>query len=361
MSNLNDKILGCLAGTAIGSSMGAATENMSPEEIAKQFGKLDRLVPFVREGKIFRRPAGPTYQYHRDERDPGMTEDGVERQFLLTLAIVDKCGRITADDLARVWLQEIQPDKHFGYLIEPTDAMFYRLLAGGLPPAAAGQYSWWPGLGGFARSCYPVGIINAGRPDDAARDAMEVGRMFQPPHTFGLQWGAVVASAVAEALRPNATLDSVIEAATSHVAPEVRQSVLDDVELGHKATDWKDLQRLLQLKYGKVDHRFAHVTSGAAFAALVLAKGNAMDAIVASANSAIDTDDVAAIAGGIAGALEGTKNIPADWIETVNRGTRAHPRTLVRWTLQEQAAQLKTALRKSLQKARTQIDELGMD
>ena len=127
-----DKIHGCIAASWIGSSMGAVTEGLTIEQIEKDFGRIDSLMQYTRKGKIFRRPGGPYYTYHTDERDPGMTEDGIERQKIITEAIRKKNGSITVNDFAESFLEKMKPE-FFGYLTEPTDELFFGLLKGGVP------------------------------------------------------------------------------------------------------------------------------------------------------------------------------------------------------------------------------------
>jgi len=53
-----------------------------------------------------------------------------------------------------------------------------------------------------------------------------------------------------------------------------------------------------------------------------------------------DTDCLAAIAGGLAGALSGAGGIPSDWIAQVNEATRQDPYTNNQRTIEETADSL---------------------
>ena len=46
MVTLYDKIRGCIAGSWVGSSMGAAVEGWSHDRIVETYGWLDRLLPY---------------------------------------------------------------------------------------------------------------------------------------------------------------------------------------------------------------------------------------------------------------------------------------------------------------------------
>jgi ADP-ribosylglycohydrolase len=96
MVTLRDKFHGCIAGSWVGSAMGAAVEGWSREKIKQTHGVLDRLGP---------------YKHYTAEtdwlREPGTTEDGIERQKLISTAIIEREGRIAAHDLVAVWLRDL--------------------------------------------------------------------------------------------------------------------------------------------------------------------------------------------------------------------------------------------------------------
>lgn len=354
---LFDKIHGCIAGSWIGSSMGAITEGLTVPQIQEKYGVLQELLPYVRQGKKFRRPGGPYYVYHTDEREPGMTEDGIERQKLITLAIAAKKGRITVNDYAESFLSNIRTE-YFGYLTEPTDELFYGLLKGGVPPAMVGQYSWWPGLGAIARSIHPIGIINAGNPRQAALDARDIARLVQPAHGLGWDYPAAVAAGIAEALRPGADVQSVVQAAIADVRSEVRDGILEDVALAQGKKDLWELRTALQARYGAQDHRLGHILLGTAFAIFTHVAGNPREAIMAGVNMGIDTDCVSAVAAGLCGALSGTAQLPPEWIETVDRAARSNQKTVSHLTTGETAQTLLEALKANLAAAKRQIAEV---
>ena len=66
--------------------MAAPVEGWAWERIEKEHGTLDRLLP---------------YEHYRNgwRREPGTTEDGVERQKLIITAIIEKKDRVTAEDV----------------------------------------------------------------------------------------------------------------------------------------------------------------------------------------------------------------------------------------------------------------------
>jgi hypothetical protein len=92
---LREKFFGCIAACHIGSSMGAAVEGWPYERIEREHGILDRLLPYEHYGNGWR-------------REPGTTEDGVERQKLMITAIIEKGDRVAAEDVRKIWLRDFR-------------------------------------------------------------------------------------------------------------------------------------------------------------------------------------------------------------------------------------------------------------
>ncbi len=329
MNGLFDKIYGCIAGSNIGSAMGAAVEGWSAERITEKYGVLEELLPYSHYRK--------SEKGGGRQRPPGTTEDGIERQKLMCTAIIEKSDRISAEDLARVWIRDINPD-NFGVQMQPTDVTMYRLLKAGetfdvtgtpssVPPTELGRYSVAPGTVAFARSCHPLGIINAANPDQAFEDAFEIGKMYLPPHDVGLYWSAAVAVAIAEALKPDATVESVIEKVKSYLPYQVVEELDFGLQVAEKSKDVFEMRAPLNEKYcnmaGLNPMSKAHEIVTKGFAIFYKTNANVRESIVGSANFGRDTDCLAAVTGGIAGSLSGTKDIPEEWIRSVDEATAA--------------------------------------
>jgi ADP-ribosylglycohydrolase len=84
-----------------------------------------------------------------------------------------------------------------------------------------------------------------------------------------------------------------------------------------------------------------------------MAQGNPKDAIIAAVNLGRDTDCLAAIAGGISGALSGASSIPEAWTRRVDFATTKMPVTNSRRTLREHADGLYEAYRTRLRGLRS--------
>ena len=325
---LKDKFKGCIAGSWIGSAMGAPVEGWTPERIQREHGLLDELLPYVHYPD--RTPA-------RWYRPPGTTEDGIERQRLLATAIIEKSDRILARDLVAVWLRDITPERAV-FKQEEYDLALLELARAGVPAEVLGQMRGLVGNVGAARSSHPVGLINAGDPRSAADDVFEVGQVYFPRSSPALRWAAIYCAAIAEACKSDATVESVIETAQEFALYRAEKGRLfagyDRIssELARAVKIAQESEDMLQLRGMFYEHYHGgeFMTYGASQANEVVCKGLAVfmhtkgsvkDSIVASVNFGRDTDCLAAIAGGLAGTLSGTAEIPSRWISQVDKAT----------------------------------------
>jgi len=138
--DLLDAVYGCLIAGAIGDSLGAPSENMHYTEIRDQFGRIEELLPY---DKV----AYSTGQ-------PGVVTDDTTLSYYMCLTIVRKGGRITPDDAAATWLNDLNPDRFWS----PDKISYLKMMAGVDP--------WEAGRGNIPSACatmsmIPIGIINA--------------------------------------------------------------------------------------------------------------------------------------------------------------------------------------------------------
>ena len=176
---LREKFFGCIVGCHVGSAMGAPCEGWTYDRIEARYGAIDRLLP---------------YQHYSNgwNREPGTTEDGVERQKLMITAIIEKKDRVTAEDVRKIWARDIKPEAA-GMISEPFETQLLAMAKSGIPACDLGRYCDYAGLNSFSRSCHPIGLINAGDAASAAEDVFEVGQLYQTTNSRGLQWASVTA------------------------------------------------------------------------------------------------------------------------------------------------------------------------
>ncbi len=171
---------------------------------------------------------------------------------------------------------------------------------------------------------------------------------------FGVRWAALYNAAIAEACKPEATVDSVLETAKRFVQyraeggslyalyDTIEMEVGRALELAEKHTDAMALR----------DEFYEHYEGGGYFnygmsqaneivskglAVFAISKGDPKEAILTSVNFGRDTDCLAAISAGLAGALSGSDGIPEEWIAQVDEATRKDPYTNNRRTIEETA------------------------
>ena len=343
MATLYEKVYGCLAASRVGSSMGAAVEGWMPERIKEVHGFVDRLMPYKH------------YQYRGIdwERMPGTTEDGIERQKLMTQAIITKQDRITAEDLYKTVVDVTDLDKIW-YMTEPGDIRVLKFMTCGVPAIEVGRLSGWHDLN-FNRACQPIGLINACDPAGADRDVRDIGRLFYAPTDGTLVWAGVYVAAIAEACRPGATVESVVEVGKRYGDERIQREIDRAIDIAQRASgDWEAMRDEFYTIYngGGIPYAacYASETVSKGLAVFVHARGDAKTAVLTGVNFGRDTDCLAATAGGLAGAFSGIGALPEEWVKQVDEATFANPYTNIQCTIQEHAQGVYRALQNRAQK-----------
>ena len=299
-SPLYKKSLGCLVGGLIGDAIGTPTENMIYEAIEEKFGWVDDF-------------------------DSDGTDDTVMKNLLVD-ALVRSGGYATLDDWAREWLDqydEIFGDK-VGKFFQSVLHTAVKLRRHSLPRMAA--------LGNMPSSssamCIsPVGIVNACNPKAAAAQAYGLAGLIHVHDVGFCQDGAAaMAAAVAEAFKPGAGRDSVVEAALAAIIPwsgeELGGLVADIMEVARAKCDYKAFRTEV---YARQDHFFKRITCDSretipiTLALCWLADGDVEQSVTYGANFGRDADTIASMAGAIAGAFSGVDAIRSDWVEKALR------------------------------------------
>lgn len=344
-ASLREKFFGCICGAHIGSAMGAAVEGWPYQKIEETYGMLDRLLPYE----------------HYDNgwlREPGTTEDGIDRQKLMITAIIEKGGRVNAEDVRSIWVRDIQPGAPGG-ISEPFEGELLKIAKTRVPARELGRYCDYAGLNSFARACHPIGLINAGDPQGAMDDVLEVGQLYQTSNSRGLKWACVTAVSIAAATLPDATVDSVLDAVFAYL-DECRQvegradgwtpqyagyGIVEELQGALEYTkdcrDFRDLREAFDPHYNgrgmPYNMSYANEVVTKAVCIFKMTGGNLKQSILTAVNLGRDTDCIAAVAAGISGALDGAGSLPQEWIDQVDRATSLQRFTNNRRTLREHA------------------------
>jgi ADP-ribosylglycohydrolase len=193
---------------------------------------------------------------------------------------------------------------------------------------------------GAAMYAAPVGIVNACDPQAAYREAIEIFSAHQ--WSYGLEAAGVMAACVAEAFRPEATVDTIVEAALAVAKEGTKEAIAAVTYEARWHDDWRDaiqaLRDAIRLFDGSAEdgvrdrgnrtddwapsRRKSIEELPVALGFLIVAKGDFEQAIFGAANYGRDNDSIAGMAGAIAGALHGDSVIRPEWIAQVNAANR---------------------------------------
>ena len=348
MTALQDSIFGCLAASQIGSAMGAAVEGWDWRRIQQEYGVLDEFQPYEHYGNGW-------------QREPGTTEDGIERQRVFLRAIRRAGGRITEEDVAAVWAEEVDPE-HAKWCMEPFDRHLIGLAKAGVPASRLGQFSPYTNLVSLSRSCHPIGLINALNPRQAWVDVHHVGLVLQAPEGSGLDWAGVVAAAIAEACRPEATFESLLTAALGKCTEGTRGEVERALDVADQVDDPLEMREIFEDYYSgsgiPYAASYANEIVAKAFAVVKACDGSPERAVITGVNFGRDTDCLAAVAGGLAGALRGRADLREEWIEQLDAATKANPHTCLQLSLQDMTGIVTDALRAAKSRMRAYASDL---
>lgn len=341
MDVLTDKATGALAGAAVGDALGGAAEGNTAEAIQERYdGFITGIVPpFLTDWKTAR----PIAPYHKG--DGHITDDT-----LMTTALVDVYAKVRdhldahaiAEHLVPLlvgekrWIPEFESEGlllHRIFLAEKW--LVARLHYGHIDPREAG-------VGnivncGAAMYAAPIGIINAGSPDAAYAEAIDVAGAHQS--SYGREAAGVYAGAVAEAMRPGASVESIITASLRLAKDGTKAAIEAVVDAASGVTDWRSGLGVLRAaiepfdtvgtnyRQPAMDARIPSRTKSIeelpiALGMLAAARGDYSESVLGSINYGRDSDSIAVMAGSLAGALGGVGVIPEQWIAGVNKGSR---------------------------------------
>lgn len=354
---LREKFFGCIAGCHIGSAMGAAVEGWSWERIEREHGTLDKLLPYEHYGNGWK-------------REPGTTEDGVERQKLMITAIIEKQDRISAEDLRRAWVDHMNP-KAAGLVSEPFEGKLQAIARTHIAAADIGKYCDYSGLVSLSRSCHPVGLINAGDIQGAIDDIRRIGQLYNTANSRGILWAEVTAIAIAAATKPQATVDGVLGAVLDNCDKvdtrfTRKAGIRGEIERGLKATadcgSFREMRRKFDTLYNGrgIPYAFSYANEIVTKAMCVfrMTRGNTWEAMKAGVNMGRDTDCLTAVASGISGALSGAGSVPKDLIQQTDHATSVNPHTNSQRTLRETSDGLYNAFKSRLAKMKAFVAEM---
>ncbi len=356
--SLREKFFGCITGVHLGSAMAAPVEGWTWERIEREHGTLQQLLSYEHYGNHWK-------------REPGTTEDGVERQKLMITAIIEKQDRVTAEDVRRIWLRDIKPESA-GMVSEPFEAVLLGMAKTQLPARDIGRYCDYSGLISLARSCHPIGLINAGDIAGAIQDVHEVGQLYKSPKTTGIRWAEVTVVGIAAATKPGATVDSVLGAifdncdrayGASMPSVGVKRELERGLKLTEGCSDFRQMRQKFDSMYSGtgMPYAFSYANEVVTKAVCIfrMVHGNTWAAMKAGVNMGRDTDCLTAVAAGLSGALSGQSGIPTELIEQVDKATSLNKFTNSQRTLRQTSDGLYDAFQARLKRLQAWSGEMA--
>jgi ADP-ribosylglycohydrolase len=294
-TKLYDKILGSLLGGIIGDAIGSSSEGLHYTTIQERYGWL---ADFTTEG----------------------TDDTIMKT-LLAQALVKTNGYAGRDDWAAQWLEDYEAifgkkaDKFFISVHHTAVKLRFtlpRLAAlGNLPSSSS------------AMCISPVGMVNPCNPAQAALQAYSLASLIHTHDAAFCQDGAAaMAAAVAEAMKPAASVESVLNASAAYIDRQSGREMIDLISLflseAKSSQDYAGFRKRVYDNPGKFFQALAcdsRETAPLALALFALAEGKLEDSVLYGANFGRDADTIATMSGAIAGALCGAKLIKKEWRE----------------------------------------------
>ena len=297
-SLLKEKIRGCILAGAIGNAMGSPVEGRMYFDIDKQY------------------PKGITTILEPSRLE---TEDDNQMAMLLVETYLAREGQpVMARHFGKTWRERLNRN-HF-YTLCMGHA--YDRICGGWDPRIVGH---WAVVTGSTVMCMePVGIYHMADPEFAAIDATAVSYMYQ--RGLDVTAATMLVATVAEAFRPEATVESVCNAALA-AAPKEKFRTFDRrpfkschdyirtcLDIADKYTDVLAVRAELYdkcLLYHMIDPLELW---GISLAMFKIAHGDVRQAAIGGTNIGRDSDTIAGRAAMLAGTLSGVKNVPEEWI-----------------------------------------------
>ena len=310
--NLEDRVHATLCALALGDSMGMPTEFQPPEEIREFYGWVDSIL------------APDPRHYHYKDMVRAQYTDDTELSLEVLDAIV-RCGGVsleTAVNALETWVNKY--DVFNKSYLGPTSKKALESIFAGQDPVVVGREGT---TNGAAMRITPVGILNAGNPERAARDAA---KLCLPTHgsNRAMAGAGAVAAAVAEALSNSSTLESVLDAARrgaviaekeGYPKGETRLLALMD-EMLELSANTADDERFLAEVFRRIEYSMdCEDTVAVVLAFFFRCGGDPMRAAILGANLGGDTDTIGALAAALCGAYSGTAKLDMDMIREIEQ------------------------------------------
>jgi ADP-ribosylglycohydrolase len=338
--HLVDRAVAALAGAAVGDALGGATEGWEAHEIREHCGGyVEGVIRSIRHQRNVVKPFSPFWK-----GDGHVTDDTLMTRVLVR-AYAAKRDHLDAYDVERYVVPAIVDEATWIPELDREDLLYHRLFLAEKWLVLKLRYGHTDprdaGVGnivncGAAMYIAPVGIANAGGPDAAYVEALDVTAAHQS--SYGREAAGVLAAAVAEALHPNATVDSVVAVALRVAKDATRSAIEAVVDAASTLDGWRDgglaVLREAFAPFDSVGEHYAQPAQNAripsrlhaieevpiALGLLVATGGDAAETILGGVNYGRDSDSIASMGGALAGALGSP--VPRRLVEEVGEASK---------------------------------------
>jgi ADP-ribosylglycohydrolase len=339
-NGLIDRAVAALAGAAVGDALGGATEGWESREIRDhQGGWVEGVIRSIRHQRNMLKPFSPFWK-----GDGHVTDDTLMTRVLVR-AYAQKRDHLDAHDVESLVVPAIVDEATWIPELDREDLLYHRLFLaekwlvlklryGHADPRDAG-------VGnivncGAAMYIAPVGIANAGGPDAAYVEAIDVTGAHQS--SYGREAAGVLAAAVAEAMSPEATVDSVVGVALRLAKDATRTAIEAVVDAAASLDGWRDgglaVLREAFAPFDSVGEHYAQPAQNAripsrlhsieevpiALGLLVATGGDYTETMLGGVNYGRDSDSIASMGGAVAAALGSP--VPREWIEQIGEASK---------------------------------------
>lgn len=326
---MNQKILGCLLGAAVGDAMGSATETKSSRQIRELF-----------DGKVTEFMTPPQDVLARG-RKAGQITDAFSIPYILTEHLIKADGK-PSKELGEQALSEWGKTEYF----KPFAGMTTRNVVNRLNEEK--QMDMWSYIGhlgnklykghyyalssnGAASKAYPEGLFSNGDVEKAIADTVEL-TMSSHDDPYSISGACAVAAAVSEAMKEETSVYKIVQAAyEGSIKGEALARAREDIWTYPGPSVTKRIEMAIEIAVHSVSREEAvkeleeRIGSGPAIAETVPTalgifianQGNTMESIYDAVNIGDETCAIACIAGAIAGTYNGADSITEGYLEII--------------------------------------------
>lgn len=311
---LQNKILGCLYGQAVGDAMGMPSELWTQRQVREFFGEIDTFLP------------GPQENIAASTFKAGEYTDDTQQALALIQSIIECHGQIIPENIAKyilAWAEEKHAFEH--NILGPTSKAALLAIKAGKKVA---EISANGVTNGSAMRVAPIGCLLSTANKPAFIQGVQASCCVTHKSDIAIAGAAVVAWAISRAIENVSWLQIKNELIDLASQVQTQFESTFSPSLGRRISYAFDISQQLCGKSTTVILSELYQTLGAgmdiietiptALAIVDIVQQDPMQAAYYCANLGGDTDTIGAIATAICGAISGITAFPDEVIATIN-------------------------------------------